>query len=398
MNLQNNLQIANEANEYARSIVKEGSTQLINNTYTPLKRKALYKAIVDLRQSADLTRSEFLLSLATSSTNLLNFYGIIAFCKKYLPGNYGQLVPVLLEYISNYVIESSHVIDCNTIWKFYQLIEDTKKYSLGNCDRLALLALEYMVNTTSDINAEVYRIVGGDHALLVIGRDKNSDPSNVETWGGNAVICDPWANKVYPAKDYRAQLENLYNGFITPNCVEPFTPTHYPLAPIKNYNTEHIKSPVHLKKIDEIFKKKNQCFIDTLNEVIEKLIKISEKLTDKYGYNNKKGNIINKRIDALRVLSDNIAHAEAKLFTGDYLPRKNRLEYILKEDARNYFDTVKFSKEDKTVLCNYNNEYSLTTKLMKFFKIPPTTVKETNVIMEDSCRMLQTRLANAAAA
>ena len=34
--------------------------------------------------------------------------------------------------------------------------------------------------------------------------------SSPETWGKNAVICDPWSNKVYGAADYLKKLKNFY--------------------------------------------------------------------------------------------------------------------------------------------------------------------------------------------
>lgn len=40
------------------------------------------------------------------------------------------------------------------------------------------------------------------HVLVVIGRRPDSDRGNVSTWGPDAVVCDPWANKVYPLSEF----------------------------------------------------------------------------------------------------------------------------------------------------------------------------------------------------
>ncbi|HGK6652029.1 TPA: hypothetical protein ACJ5DZ_003124, partial [Legionella pneumophila] len=43
----------------------------------------------------------------------------------------------------------------------------------------------------------------GEHCLIVIGRVSGSDPNDISTWGEEAVICDPWAEKAYPLSEFR---------------------------------------------------------------------------------------------------------------------------------------------------------------------------------------------------
>lgn len=109
-----------------------------------------------------------------------------------------------------------------------------KKYLVGNCNDMAFLALEFMVNHYPSIRAEIFHIFNGDHSFLVVGRDKHSEESEPETWGESAFICDPWANKTYPAKKY---LEKLKNFKRNPNAsekeafkLEPFNPDRHVLA------------------------------------------------------------------------------------------------------------------------------------------------------------------------
>jgi hypothetical protein len=60
-------------------------------------------------------------------------------------------------------------------------------------------ALEYMSNSTLD------------HAWVVLGRIRSSEPSAPRSWGGDAVVVDPWhdTGKWYPASEYD---DNMYRG------------------------------------------------------------------------------------------------------------------------------------------------------------------------------------------
>jgi hypothetical protein len=62
---------------------------------------------------------------------------------------------------------------------------------------------------------DIYRILGGDHCFLVIGRDLNSDPSDPETWGPHTMICDPWSKKSFPVSELY-KLQN-YGGRVWSN-------------------------------------------------------------------------------------------------------------------------------------------------------------------------------------
>jgi hypothetical protein len=72
----------------------------------------------------------------------------------------------------------------------------------GFCGELALFAIHFINEEFKDVKAESVMLAGGDHQMVVIGRKDGSDPKKIETWGGDAVILDPWAKKVYFAKDF----------------------------------------------------------------------------------------------------------------------------------------------------------------------------------------------------
>jgi hypothetical protein len=85
--------------------------------------------------------------------------------------------------------------------KYETTIEIIQKYSLGNCLEMAEMAFYYVITEYPGVAAQICKIENGDHAFLIVGV------------GGNSVICDPWADKVYPffewpkkLRDYRSDV------------------------------------------------------------------------------------------------------------------------------------------------------------------------------------------------
>ena len=70
----------------------------------------------------------------------------------------------------------------------------------GYCRELSHLAKTEIESKFKNIKVEVVSL--DYHCLLVIDRKAGSDPNDIETWGENAVMCDPWARKVYPASKF----------------------------------------------------------------------------------------------------------------------------------------------------------------------------------------------------
>ena len=109
-----------------------------------------------------------------------------------------------------------------------------KKYSSGNCGEYGSLALNYLRKQGVD-NAETYSIGEDDHCFAVIGRAEGSNPSKPETWGPDAVVCDPWSDKVYPAIEIPSKL-NCYRSEISNGMYEnkayPYDPTNNVLEPV----------------------------------------------------------------------------------------------------------------------------------------------------------------------
>jgi hypothetical protein len=87
----------------------------------------------------------------------------------------------------------------------------------GNCGENAAIAFIQCVD--GKIEPLDYMECAGpddDHAFLVIGRREGSDPSryNATSWGPDAVVCDPWMNKVYPCSEMGIHLASQTDSFI----------------------------------------------------------------------------------------------------------------------------------------------------------------------------------------
>ncbi len=65
----------------------------------------------------------------------------------------------------------------------------------------------------------------GFHNLLAFGRDPKSDINDISTWGDDAIVCDVWANKVYPLAKFLIMQEDKESGRYASD-VEG-TPAHY---------------------------------------------------------------------------------------------------------------------------------------------------------------------------
>lgn len=79
----------------------------------------------------------------------------------------------------------------------------------GNCQEQACVAAVRL----KEKGVQNVEVMGKpNHAFVVIGRDPNSDPSNPSTWGNKAVVCDPWYEEFYSAKDIANHQDNKGNN------------------------------------------------------------------------------------------------------------------------------------------------------------------------------------------
>ena len=75
-------------------------------------------------------------------------------------------------------------------------IPKPKAFFCGELAMTALLGIRLLVNELQlDVPVEIATL--DDHQFVVIDRLKDSKLECIETWGADAVICDPWSGKFY---------------------------------------------------------------------------------------------------------------------------------------------------------------------------------------------------------
>ncbi len=196
--------------------------------------------------AVEYARSQILKIFTSLETNNLSEDRKIAL----LRGTHGSIAPkfegVGVRDLTHEVRESiekmndaPHVL---ALQELKQINTITSKYSLGNCYELALQSLEYILEAYPNMRAELYSIRNGDHVFLVLNRAYYSKPHLPETWGESAVICDPWANKSYSAREAYGTLKNYYRDRKRQrNTIEYFNPKKHRLTPDDDMNTDVLR-------------------------------------------------------------------------------------------------------------------------------------------------------------
>lgn len=73
----------------------------------------------------------------------------------------------------------------------------------ANCSLQASTAYCHLVrHLPQGTPVDICEVRDVDHMLVVIGRRPGSDPNNMDSWGPDAVVCDPWAGACYPLSQY----------------------------------------------------------------------------------------------------------------------------------------------------------------------------------------------------
>ena len=88
----------------------------------------------------------------------------------------------------------------------HRYIALAEKYQAGRCGEHTELA--YFILLSSGKRLEIIASHMLNHCFLIIGREPNSKLNNHTTWGRNAVVCDPWANRYYPAEAFEYQIND----------------------------------------------------------------------------------------------------------------------------------------------------------------------------------------------
>ncbi len=77
------------------------------------------------------------------------------------------------------------------------------EYACGNCDEFSSLAFKFLKDR--DVKPLDFMkqqgLLGsmstfGNHAFVILGRDKKTDPSDINSWNDEVVWCDPYEDKI----------------------------------------------------------------------------------------------------------------------------------------------------------------------------------------------------------
>ncbi|WP_420420737.1 hypothetical protein [Simkania sp.] len=111
-----------------------------------------------------------------------------------------------------------------------------KNVGIGTCLEMSALALDYCLEKKAPLKAEVFFLKGGNHVFLVLDRNPQSNSSDYKSWGKQAVICDTWSGKVFPAMQMESKLKNFSGNQIRGDQVliqlEPFDPEKHIPTPL----------------------------------------------------------------------------------------------------------------------------------------------------------------------
>ena len=88
-------------------------------------------------------------------------------------------------------VEFFDVRSLSTKKYLHRIAEILRSTGCGNCGEQSALAFKYLEENGIRPLDWMYRM-NGDHAFVVIGRDRGTKDSNYSTWGIDAVVCDPW--------------------------------------------------------------------------------------------------------------------------------------------------------------------------------------------------------------
>lgn len=104
------------------------------------------------------------------------------------------------------------------------LAKNSVKHGVGNCMEYIVLVCMFLAEYQSihSIRYEALGMMGrgkGDHSFIVLNRLEQSDLTDLNTWGKQATICDPWFNEAVNVHD-QLQLEPSMRAAVIKHCLE----------------------------------------------------------------------------------------------------------------------------------------------------------------------------------
>ena len=200
------------------------------------------------------------------------------------------------------------------------------------------------MNYVPGVEAELYSIKDSDHLFLVINRQQDSSqPDKPETWGENAVICDPFVNKAYRASQYIPELISDY-----------FNPKIHTLEPHGNFKTNYLRSIRTIDNLKKGFIAHQKYLTETLTFyqglLTEELQELKDE-PDKFAIVTNKIKHIEQQIKKFKIEMDNFKNVEYK---EDYRVVRAELKQkfaLIKIEA---LATMHFSAGERSILFKPN--------------------------------------------
>ena len=115
----------------------------------------------------------------------------------------------LVDFLVLNPISSGNRSNSSKIKEIKKMAAFSQEFRSGTCLEMAAIGFTHCIML--QIPVEYFLSEPRSHAFLVLGRDAESKPGDFRTWGSRAVVCDPWANKVYPASEISQRMK-IFTG------------------------------------------------------------------------------------------------------------------------------------------------------------------------------------------
>ncbi len=292
------------------------------------------------------------------------------------------------------------------IRRLKKFISDIKKYASGNCSEHAHLAFEFILDNYPSVNAEIYKIHGGDHVFVVVGRAVDSNPSDPMTWGENAYFCDPWSDKVFKASNYQMELRNfrwrieskltrfiaylkkkLLRQKIDPSVyrierfTEPFNHDKHILKPVivSTHQIQELleENPESSEKTIAYVHERLLHLIKIITHLAEELQRLCNTILKKYGDNDEKYQAVKRKLLLAQQCIKEIKSSEDTSFKNNQLYSTVCYQDLLSKLT----DLLRKHIEGACLLLTYEDDelkilQRPRTYFHRFFRLNPDTPKE----------------------
>lgn len=198
------------------------------------------------------------------------------------------------------------------LYIYHKVAEHASGMKSGNCGEQTALAFIYLLKHNV-LPLDFCKVKNGDHAFVVIGRSKEGNPNDLKTWG-NAVICDPFNNQAFIAKDATPEQIRMLLGDKEGAC--PHVEYRQEKEVYRNAKGEKTEVPNIPLSLRDVYKKLIEMTIALKNPVYKPVIEnLSAKCKGLEGVNK-----LNQLISSNRVTERQMGEFLAEIKSLDNKP------------------------------------------------------------------------------